>query len=164
MKKWKEKHPIKCFIAQKSLQILVVISSFFLVVGIVLFFIVILRDEYLTNSWKIDVDLAADFGTFFQGLIGTIFGVAGALFVAVSLLYQALLSKKASIENIFFKMVDYHRENVSNIRIKSYKEFTKDNVEKVEGSRAFVLFKLQLFDILKIVQERNESLSEKMSE
>ena len=61
-------------------------------------------------------------------------------------------------------MVDYHRDNVSNIRIKSYKDFAKESVEKIEGSRAFVLFKLQLFDILKVVQEYNENLESKLSE
>ena len=164
MKKWNEKYPLKYFLVRYSLPVLTVVSTFFLLLGIVLFFIIIFREEYFSTSGKLDVILASNFGTFFQGLIGTIFSVSGALFVAVSLLYQALLTQKAKIEEIFFRMLDYHRENVSNIRIKSYKDYGKQNVEKIEGPRAFVIFKLQIFDLVKLIQDYYRSKETKLTE
>ncbi|NOR45284.1 MAG: hypothetical protein GQ534_06815, partial [Candidatus Delongbacteria bacterium] len=154
-KKWKEKFPIKCFFARYSLTFLLVISIIFLVLGLFLFFLVLFDEHFFHFSFKINLELANQFGTLIQGLVGTIFGIAGALLVAITFLHQSLINKKSQIENVFFRMLDYHRDNVRNIRIKSYKDYAKKGVEKIEGGRAFVLFKLQIFDLLKVVQELN---------
>ncbi|NJL71267.1 MAG: hypothetical protein HC888_06475 [Candidatus Competibacteraceae bacterium] len=71
------------------------------------------------------------------------------------MLYQILSAKKNQVSSIFFKMLDYHRENVRSIKVKSYKDYGNRDATKVEGARAFVLFKLQLFDLLKEVQALN---------
>ena len=160
---WKEKYPAKCFLARKSLPILIGLSIFFLILGLVLFVVFLFNEHYLNFSLNIDTQLAAEFGSFFQGLIGTIFGIAGALLIALTFLYQSLTNKKTQTERIFLTMLSYHRANVRNIRIKSYKEFAKKNADKVEGARAFVLFKLQLFEILRIVQDLNATLKLKLS-
>ncbi len=135
---------------------LISLSVFFIALGIVLFVVFIFDKHYFNFSFEIDTHLASEFGSFFQGLVGTVFAIAGAFLIALTFLYQGLTAKKAQIENILFKMLDYHRDNVCNIRIKDYRQFAKRTADRVEGSRAFVVFKLQLFDVLRIVQDLNE--------
>ncbi|NJL71268.1 MAG: hypothetical protein HC888_06480 [Candidatus Competibacteraceae bacterium] len=79
--KWKEKFPVKCFIVRISLPILIGLCILFTTLGVALFFAVVLNDTYFSFSYRIDTVLAAQFGAFFQGLVGTIFGTAGAFFL-----------------------------------------------------------------------------------
>lgn len=144
---------------------LTILSVIFLILTVLLFFIFIFNKTYFNFSGKIDVKLAADFGTFFQGLIGTLAGITSALFMIVIFLLQTKQSRISQVENAYFKMLDYHRENVNSIHISDFRMEKKNKVTgevfTYDGKRAFVIFKLQLFECLDYVDNvlKNEKLS-----
>jgi endonuclease YncB( thermonuclease family) len=92
---YKNKHFIKYILIQNSLLILIIICAFFLVLGTTLFFIIIFNENYFNTSFKIDTKLASYFGTFVQGLVGTTYGIAGALLIAVTLLNQSISNQNS---------------------------------------------------------------------
>ncbi len=144
---------------------LTVVSIIFLFLTLLLFFIFIFNKVYFNFSGEIDVDLAAQFGTFFQGLIGTLAGITSALFMIVIFLLQTKQSRISQVENAYFKMLDYHRENVNSIHISDFRTEKKNKntgeVFTYDGKRAFVIFKLQLFECLDYVDivSKNENIS-----
>lgn len=103
------------------------------------------------------------FSDFFSGLIGTVFSILSSLLLIYTLYKQNIEKKKDEITNHFFKMIDYHNENVSQLKLPRLKNVTTDN--ESEGRKAFVEFKLQIHHLLKIVetvnQENNYNLSKK---
>lgn len=136
------------------------ISVFFLILSIILFFRIALDRTYFSATGVLDKELAANFGTFFQGLVGTTAGIAGSLLIVLIFLLQYRQAKVTQLENSFYKMLDYHRDNVGSINISDYR--TK-RTERLLGQRAFVVFKLQLFECLKLVENLNKNLANKLS-
>lgn len=134
---------------------LTVISIIFLILTLLMFFIFLFNKAYFNFTGKIDVDLAAQFGSFFQGLIGTLAGITSALFMIVIFLLQTKQSRISQVENAYFKMLDYHRENVNSLHVSDFRLEKKNKVTNevlsYYGRRAFVIFKLQLFECLDFV-------------
>jgi hypothetical protein len=64
--------------------------------------------------------------------------------------------EKNQLENHFFKMIDYYVNMVNAIKIKHIDNTKK---EKIEGKRAFVIIRLQLIELLKVVEEINLKLN-----
>ena len=87
--------------------------------------------------------------------IGPFVGFLTVLLVIISILKQNIENSKSKIENHFFKMLDYHSENVRTLTVKHIKN---DYDEKVLGRRAFVIFRLQLIKLLEIVEKINGDL------
>ena len=146
----------------KVLQLILFgLGFFFTILSIILFFSFIFNKQFFSFSGVLDIDLAINFGTFFQGLVGTTAGISGSLLIICVFLLQQKQEKIAQLENVFFKMIDYHRENVGSIVIDNYKLWVNDKKEKAQ---AFVSFKLQLFDCLNMVNELNELLENKLNE
>ena len=123
------------------------------IIALYLFFAIVFNDAYFNHSHKIDTKLASDFGQFFGGFVGTMFAISGTLLILVTLISQIIENKKNQVTNHFFKMLDYHNENVRQITV-SHVNPSKD--EKSEGRRAFVIFKLQLRELLSIVDSINK--------
>ena len=73
----------------------------------------------------------------------------------VIFLLQTRQSRVSQFENVYFKMLDYHRENVNSLHISDYridrKNKTTNEILTYDGKRAFVIFKLQLFECLDFV-------------
>ncbi len=144
---------------------LTVISIIFLILTIILFFVFLFNKAYFNFSGNIDVNLAAQFGSFFQGLVGTLAGITSALFMIVIFLLQTKQSRITQVENAYFKMLDYHRENVNSLHVSDFRMEKKNKatneVFTYEGKRAFVIFKLQLFECLDFVDTvmKSEKLS-----
>lgn len=134
---------------------LTVISIIFLILTLLLFFIFIFNKAFFNFSGTIDVNLAALFGSFFQGLIGTLATITSALFMIVIFLLQTKQSRISQVENAYFKMLDYHRENVNSLHISDFRTEKKNKktneVLTYDGKRVFVIFKLQLFECLDFV-------------
>jgi len=146
----------------KILQsLLVVISFFFTVLSVILFLIFVFNKQFFSLSGVLDIDLAANFGTFFQGLVGTTASISASLLVVSVFILQQKQEKTTQIENIFFKMLDFHRSNVDSIIINNYKLWMRDKKEKAQ---AFVSFKLQLFDCIDMVTELNKQINKKLTE
>lgn len=136
--------------------LLIVFSSIFGLIGIICFFSIIFRDEYYSYGGSIDTDLASNFGDFIGGFIGTIFSIIGVLLVILTLIYQIIENRKTAITNQFFKMLDFHYENINNLHIN---DITSSNEPKhkneINNRRAFVIFKKQLELLLKEVENIN---------
>jgi hypothetical protein len=54
----------------------------FILIGVALFLIITFNKAYFNTSWEIDTKLAADFGSFIGGFVGTIFSLIGISVVA----------------------------------------------------------------------------------
>jgi len=91
--------------------------------------------------------------------IGTFLGFETIILVIISILKQNIENSKSKIENHFFKMLDYHSENVRALTVKHIKN---DYNETVLGRRAFVIFRLQLIKLLEIVEKINVELDLKL--
>jgi hypothetical protein len=142
-------------------QILIVISIIFTTLSIILFLVFIFNRQFFSFSGILDIDLATNFGTFFQGLVGTTACISSSLLVICVFLLQQKQEKISQLENIYYKMLDFHRENVNTIIIDNYKLWMKDKKEKAQ---AFVSFKLQLFDCIDMVSEINDQLNRKLND
>lgn len=130
-------------------------------IGIVLFFAIIFNDSYFNTSLSLDTKLAADFGTFLGGFAGTIFTLTSTLLILATLINQNIENKKSLLSNNFFKMLDYHSNNVNSLSVSS---IDSSNQNKFEARKAFVIFKFQIIELLKVVKSINEELGLKLSE
>jgi hypothetical protein len=142
---------INKIILSKTFQnILMILSLIFLSLSVVLYIIIIFNKTYLNVSGIIDVELATKFGSFFQGLVGTTSGVSGSLLIILVFLLQNKNQQINQIESIYFKMIDFHRENVRSMELNHYEQAKH---EKFLGQRSFVIYKLQLFGCIQITRE-----------
>ena len=130
--------------------------------GILSFICIIFNPAYFKFSLQIDTELAEKFGVFFGGFIGTIFTIVAAILILYTFINQKLETKRQQAENHFFKMLDYHNDNVKNLSV-SHVDQTKKN-EISNGRRAFTIFKLQLIELLKFVEIINKELNLNLAE
>jgi hypothetical protein len=142
-------------------RILFATSIFFMVLSIIFFLIFITNKQFISFTGILDIDLATNFGIFFQGLVGTTAGISSSLLVICVFFLQQKQEKISQLENIYYKMLDFHRENVNSIVIDNYKLWIKDKKRKAQ---AFVSFKLQLFDCINMVSEINKELNHKLND
>ena len=98
------------------------------VMGFVLFFRIIIDKAYFNTSWEIDPKLAADFGSFVGGFVGTIFSLTGTLVVAYTFEKQFRRTnemfeeqnkqnRKSEATNNFFKMIDCYNTVVEEMKL-----------------------------------------------
>lgn len=125
-------------------------------IGFISFLFIVFNKAYFNTSLSIDTELASKFGGFFGGYIGTIFSILSVILLIYSIFNQNIETKKNEIRNHFFKMVDYHNENVKQINIS---HIDKGKEYSSEGRRAFVIFKIQIKRLLELVEEVNTSKS-----
>lgn len=131
----------------KFLKILIII---FTTIGFISFLMIVFNKAYFNTSLDIDTELAEKFGSFFGGYVGTIFSILSVILLIYTINTQNTDRRKDEIKNNFFRMLDYHNENVRQLKVS---HIDKDKVEKSEGRRAFVIFMLQLKILIKLVQE-----------
>lgn len=144
---------------KRTIWILWIIAAFFGLLGFILFLFIVFNKAYFSTSFQIDSDLASKFGDFLGGFIGTLFAIASTLLILVTLIKQHIDNKKSQTGSNFFKMLDYHTENVKQLSI-SHITPTKEKKEgKIEGRRAFVIFKLQLNELLGVVNKIKNDLN-----
>ncbi len=136
--------------------IFLILSSLFGIIGIVSFFIIIFNKSYNFNETSIiDPNLASQFGDFFGGFVGTIFSILSVFLLIYTILHQNKESKKTALETNFFRMIDYHNQNVNQLKIPHLDSTRRDDFS--EGRRAFVQFKIQIHRLFEIVREvKNE--------
>ena len=118
---------------------------------------VIFDDAYFKFGSTINVDLASKFGDFFGGFVGTLFSVLSVLLLIYTIVSQNIETSKNKAKDHFFKMLDYHTENVRSIKVPSL-EVEKENVVE-EGRRAFVVYKIQFKRLLHAVNSIDSDLS-----
>ena len=132
----------------------------FTLLSVILFLVFVFNRQFFSTSGILDIELAADFGSFFQGLVGTSAGISASLLIICVFFLQQKQEKISQIENIFYKMLDYHRDNVNSIKVNNYKLWMNDTKEKTD---AFVNFKLQIFDCVDMINELNKQLDRKLN-
>ncbi|WP_263602744.1 putative phage abortive infection protein [Chryseobacterium sp. PET-29] len=132
--------------------IFILLSALFGTIGIISFFIIIFNISYQFNNSKIiDPELASKFGDFFGGFIGTIFSIMSVLLLIYTILHQNREAQKSTLETNFFRMIDYHNQNVNQLKVSNLDRTRTDDF--YEGRRAFVQFKIQIHRLFPIVRE-----------
>ncbi len=132
---------------------LVALAVLFGAIGIVSFFIIIFNETYsFPHSTIIDAALASNFGDFIGGFVGTIFSIMSILLLIYTILHQNREARKSSLETNFFRMIDYHNQNVNQLTVPNL-DVTKS--DHSAGRRAFVQFKIQIHKLFPIVRKIN---------
>lgn len=142
---------------KRFILILIVILA---VVGLVSFLTIVFSKVYFNTTFVIDPELASKFGDFFGGYVGTLLSALSVLLIVYSLITQNEENRKSEVRNHFFKMIDYHNENVKTLNIS---HIEADKNYKSEGRRAFVIYKIQIKRLLETLQEINEKLKLNLS-
>lgn len=93
--------------------------------------------------------MASNFGSFFGGFVGPIFTLLSLVLILYTIVNQNLENGKNTIKSNFFKMVDYHNENVKQINIPHIYE-EKEHTESER--RAFVIYKIQIKRLIQAIQ------------
>ena len=117
----------------------------------------------------IDPKLAADFGSFVGGFVGTIFSLTGTLVVAYTFEKQFRRTnemfeeqnkqnRKSEALNIFFKRIELHHSILEKVEVPNKKG------ELIKGYRAFTLLMDQYHDLCSIFADGNPNLPAKLRE
>lgn len=108
------------------------------------------------ESSVIDTELASKFGDLFGGFVGTIFSFLSVLLLIYTIINQEKEyneQQKEYNKNIlrtnFFKMLDYHNQNVSQLSVPN---INNEN-NKSEHRRAFVQYKIQIHRLLILIKD-----------
>lgn len=137
---------------KKSLTILKCIICIAVLITAIAMVVILFNQVYFEWFTAIDVDLASKFGEFFGGFIGTLFGFLSILLVTYSILKQTYENRRENVKSSFFRMIDYHYQNVNQIELPKGK-----NMEK--GIRGFVAYKIQIKRLIQAVCKINHDHS-----
>lgn len=128
--------------------IIVLLVPFF-IIAIISFFCIILNKAYFNTSWIIDTKLAAEFGDFFGGYVGVIFSVLSTLLLVYTVIDQFIERQKRWATDNFYKMLEFHNNMVNQL---SVSHIDANKKERSDGRRAFVVFKIQINRLLKLIE------------
>ncbi|MBM3923039.1 MAG: hypothetical protein FJ340_07535 [Sphingomonadales bacterium] len=103
---------------------------------------------FFQHKTKTTPERASTFGEFINGLTGPIFALSGFLIIYATIIDQNKINNIQKFENLFFKQLDYNRDNNLQITIKSPK-----SCEEISGGAAWVSFYSQLKKAYTIIQE-----------
>lgn len=143
-------------------RILIVTVSVLFVLVLIVGGFIIFNDAYFNFSYTINPELASNFGSFFGGFIGTLLTALSFLLLVYTLIVQKIENYKNATKDRFFRVIEFHNENVRNIRVPSL-EIKKQNVIE-QGRRAFVVYKIQIKRLMEIVTKINKENDLNLSE
>ena len=143
------------FISKVAPSIFKYLSIIFFVGAFISFLFIVFNPVYFNTSWTIDTELAADFGGFFGGFVGAMFSILSTLLLIYSISDQFIERQKRWATDNFYKMVEFHNNIVNQLTIPNI-DLTK--LERSNGRRAFVIFKIQINRLLKVINRLNEQL------
>lgn len=135
-------------------------------VGFIVFFGITFNKAYFNTSWEIDTKLAADFGSFVGGFVGTIFSLTGTLVVAYTFEKQFRRTnemfeeqnkqnRKSEATNNFFKMIDFQNSIVGQMELPNIRN------DKERGRKVFVTSKEQINEILDLYSRHKGGAKDK---
>lgn len=122
----------------------------FFIIAIISFFCIILNKAYFNTSWIIDTKLAAEFGDFFGGYVGVMFSVLSTLLLVYTVIDQFIERQKRWAIDNFYKMLEFHNNMVNQL---SVSHIDANKKERSDGRRAFVVFKIQINRLLKLIED-----------
>lgn len=107
-------------------KLLKALSYVFLVIGMLAFTFFLgkaAQDGYAVfSSADTDYVVTGQFGDFVGGVVGTLFALAGTLLIFLTFQEQAKENKIRRFESSFFEMIRLHRENVSEMKYRKFKD------------------------------------------
>jgi hypothetical protein len=87
--------------------------------------------------------------------IELLFSLCAFFPIILAFIFQAMERHRSDVINNFFKMLDFHVGNVNQLKISNIKD---DDDDKAEGKRCFVIFKMQIIELLKLLESINEEM------
>lgn len=119
--------------------------------GLIVYFL-FLEPEFNDWSFIVKSDLAAKFGDFIGGFIGSLFSLAGVLLLFETLNNQKLAFQHQQFESKFFELLTIYRQNVQEM------EHIPPGKDVVRGRKVFVELKKQFGELLEQIKSLNEAL------
>jgi len=151
--------PPQTIILRNIIKYAIIILS---VGGVILLGIFIFRQEFYNTFQNVDSD-AGIYGDFIGGFIGTLFALISTLLIILTLTNQIIDRNKNAIIEQFFKMLDYHLNNINLLEVKHVLK-RKENEGKIKNRRAFVIFKIQFKWLLDCIRKINIESSLNLTE
>jgi hypothetical protein len=137
------------------------IASVFL--GLAIFFGLLIKMSYgyySISSESPNMEVTGQFGDFIGGVVGSLFSLAGVIMLFYTLKEQREAFHNERMENRFFEMIRFHRENVSEMRFDKFSKGSK-KPEGIEGKKIFKIIFEQIDECLKESADYFKNTSEK---
>jgi hypothetical protein len=134
------------------IKVLTLSIAIFGLMAIGSFFAIVFNSAFFHFGQGIDTGLGEKFGSLFGGFVGTLFSMLSVFLLIYTINIQAADNRKTKLTDYFFKMLDYHNANVSDLSV-AHIDTEKDY--QSNGRRAFVIYKIQLKRLLETVKEIN---------
>ena len=77
-------------------------------------------------------EVTGQFGDYVGGVVGTLFALAGTFLIYLTFNEQLRENKRNAFESIFFQMINLHKQNVSEFRLRISENYIIENREVVE--------------------------------
>lgn len=136
----------------------IILSTVVLLLALLLIF---KRELFYTLFKLTENNKASEFGDLFGGFIGALFAFLSFITIIYTIVSQNLETAKAALRENFYKMLEYHNLNVSQLQVPSIDK-NKTHLEKAR--RAFVAYKIQInclqYVVAKLNNERKLDLGE----
>ena len=142
----------------KVLNLLVLkgISKIILILLVPIFIVsVIFFWKGISNNVCFDINStqASEFGSFFGGYVGVMFSIVSTLLLIYTVIDQHIERQKEWTTDKFYKMLEFHNNIVNQL---SVSHIDTRKTERSNGRRAFVIFKIQITRLLKLIEDLNE--------
>jgi len=136
-------------------NLLIIISLILVGLGFALYlYFSFVSKLFFRKKERTTPEIASTFGEFINGLTGPIFALGGFLIIYATIMDQNDINNIQHFESLFYKQMDYHRDNNINISIKSPK-----TCEEIKGGAVWVSFYSQIKKAYQIIE--NDSLLKK---
>ena len=122
----------------------------FSLIAVVSFGGIILNKAYFNTSWIIDTKLAAEFGDFFGGYVGALFSILSTFLLVYTIIDQFIERQRRWATDNFYRMLEFHNSMVNQL---SVAHIDKRKKGRSNGRRAFVVFKIQINYLLKLIED-----------
>ena len=110
--------------------------------------------EGISNNVCFDINStrASEFGSFLGGYVGVMFSIVSTLLLIYTVIDQHIERQKAWTTDKFYKMLEFHNNIVNQLSVAHIDTRKKD---RSNGRRAFVIFKIQINRLLKLIEGLN---------
>lgn len=117
-----------------------------LAIGIIILIWFVIKESKHISPNKDPISLIQSFGAFgdfIAGVVGTLFSLTGIFLLYLNLSDQRENFKRERLENNFFEMIKFHRDNINEMKYERTQINSKDKGMRDEGRKLFYLIYLQ---------------------
>lgn len=117
-----------CFMTKSNLYYFLAWALIVIGATITVWYLFLLKSDgwHFISNEKVDIEKSGQFGDYIGGFVGTVFSLAGFIFLFLTLKEQRQAFKKERFENHFFELLKLHRSNVSEL---SYTKYSEDGLK-----------------------------------